>query len=389
MNKILEHIKGDFQSKFSTVPVIARSPGRINLMGDHTDYNDGFTLPVAINRAAYIAAQRSGNDDCVIVAIDFGAKIVFDIHDELQHEPEVEWVNYVIGVVDHFKKKDYPMEGFHMIIESDVPITAGLSSSSAVTCGVAFALNHIFDFGLSKLELAKICHEVENGFVGSHCGLMDQLASCMSKKGHAMRLDCRTMEYTYFPVDLGKYAMVLFDTQKKRSTEVQTELIMRQDQCKIGMLTMKEFRPEITALRDATFSDLDNIKHKVNPTIYKRCKFVIEENMRVNKACNALLKNDLESLGKIMYSSHLGLRKLMEVTNRELNVLGRLARYEDFIIGNRTMGVGFGGCSLNLVRKDKIERIVRVFRQEYKILAMGEFEVYQVDSADGVSLIEF
>ena len=387
MTQVISDIQESFEKYFHQKPRVFRAPGRINLIGEHTDYNDGFVLPAAIDKAAYAAIAKSGSTETSIIALDFNAKIVFDINDDMEPLEEGSWQNYPLGVLKELRKKHRrKLEGFNLIYASDIPIGAGMSSSAAVECSIALAIISIFDLKIEIEQIPEIAQKADHNFVGVKSGIMDQFASCMGRKDHFMRLDCRTLQYSFIPADLKGYSVLLFDTKVKHEL-VDTEYNLRRQQCEIGVAAMKTINHEIKSLRDASPADLEKVRGIIDPVIFNRCKYVIEENMRVWVAASALSSKDLAKLGDLMYETHKGLKKLYEVSCPELDALARMAYHEYPVVGARMMGGGFGGCTINIIESESIDKVIRRFQKEYHQIFNDEFDVHYVSIEDGVSEI--
>jgi galactokinase len=284
-------VRSLFIEKYGYAPqIMAKSPGRINLIGEHTDYNLGFVLPAAIDKAAHVAVARRDDNLIRLFAKDLGEDNQVDIN--LLASNPGHWSAYVLGVVDQLQKLDKPLSGFDLVLTCDVPTGAGMSSSAAVECATAFALNALFDLQLERLDLVRLAQKAENEFVGVKCGIMDMFASVMGKDSQVIQLDCRDLSYQYFPLNLGDYKIVLFDTGVKHSL-AGGEYNLRRQQCEQGVAVLKERFPEVNSLRDAKLSMLDDqFRAAVSPTVYNRSLYVIEENIRLETGCKLLLQNE-------------------------------------------------------------------------------------------------
>lgn len=381
-------VKSLFVENYGYAPqIMAKSPGRINLIGEHTDYNLGFVLPAAIDKAAYVAIARRDDQLVRLFAKDLGEHHEVEIN--LLATNPGHWSAYVLGVVDQLLKMGKQLSGFDLVLTCDVPTGAGMSSSAAVECATAFALNALFDLQLERLDLVRMAQKAENEFVGVKCGIMDMFASVMGKDAQVIQLDCRDLSYQYFPLNLGDYKIVLFDTGVKHSL-AGGEYNLRRQQCEQGVAVLKERFPEVNSLRDANISMLDEqFRSAVSPTVYNRCLYVIEENIRLATGCKLLLQNDIHGFGKQMHGSHKGLSELYEVSCKELDFLVDLSKEEEAIAGARMMGGGFGGCTINLIESSAIEGIYEKFSKAYQ-LAMGkELNMYVTLPSDGSHLIKF
>ena len=362
--------------------LIVRAPGRINLIGEHTDYNDGFVLPAAIDKAIYIAISKRNDEEIHLYSMDFKESYITDIN---SLKPVKSWATYITGVVAQYLKKDFPIKGFNLVMHGDIPIGAGLSSSAAVECSVAFALNEIFQLSIDKIELVKMAQKAEHEFAGVKCGIMDQFASMMGKQNHVVRLDCRTLEYEYFPLTMKDISIVLMDTGVKHSL-ASSEYNTRRLQCEEGVAAIQKKYPEVHKLRDATVAMLNETVH-ADSVIYKRCLYMIQEIERVQTACIDLNNNLLEEFGEKMFETHTGLSELYAVSCEELDFLVNSVKNNSAVIGARMMGGGFGGCTINLIKNDSIESVIKHVAEKYHKAFNRTLVTYTVKIEDGVSVI--
>ena len=380
-----EEIAAKFSAKFGREPLIARAPGRINVIGEHTDYNDGFVLPAAIDRYALFAIQANGTSQCNITAIDLDETASFSLDEPLKPS-EIGWLNYILGVTDGFIQQGHTLKGFDVLFTSDVPVGSGMSSSAAIECALGTGLNELFSTGLNQEEIALLGQRAEHVFVGVKCGIMDQFASVFGKENQVVKIDCRTQERAYFAAEFGNYQIVLIDSKVKHEL-VDSEYNKRREQCESGVRQLQQINPQITALRDASLDDLEAIRSKLDPKVFDRCKYVIEENDRVLRACKELSANDIGQVGQLMNASHHGLSQLYEVSCAELDLLAELAGLEEAIIGSRMMGGGFGGCTINLIRRDKVDEVTDRILTAYKAETGIEAAVYKLDIAEGAKMV--
>ena len=380
------NVKSVFTKHFGYTPALmTKSPGRINLIGEHTDYNLGFVLPAAIDLCAYVAVAK--RDDTVIrlFAKDLEEKYEIDLHSLVPVENH--WSSYVLGVVDQLLKSGKSLTGFDLVLTCDVPIGAGMSSSAAVESATAFALNELFGLNLERLDLVRLAQKAENEFVGVKCGIMDMFASVMGREAQVIQLDCRDLSYQYFPLNLEDYKIVLFDTGVKHSL-AGGEYNLRRQQCEQGVAALQQRFHTVQSLRDVELSMLDDeFKTSVTDIVYKRCQYVIEENIRLEQGCALLLQNDIKGFGDKMYGSHKGLSELYEVSCKELDFLVSLAKEEESIAGARMMGGGFGGCTINLVKADAVQDLYDRFSQAYESTMGKELKMYVTVPSTGAELI--
>ncbi len=356
-------------------PMVVRSPGRVNLIGEHTDYNDGFVLPAAINKAAWVAVTSRNDNQVLLFAEDYHAHYNTTL-DSLAPTDE-HWPNYILGVADQLRKSGIVISGFNLLLAGDIPIGAGLSSSAAVECATLFALNILFDLHLSKAEMAHIAQHAEHDFAGVKCGVMDMFTSLFGKKDEVINLDCRSLFYEYVPLDLKGYKLLLLNTNLNHRLS-SSDYNTRRQQCEQGVAWVKEKVPSVEALRDVTSDMLERYVKERDPLIYQRCLYVVEENHRLQQACRDLKKGDIRSLGKRMFETHEGLSKQYEVSCPELDFLVDAVKGNADVLGARMMGGGFGGCTINIVKAEAIKNLVSTLRPGYERstgLSLGDYIV--------------
>jgi galactokinase len=386
MKKLAEVIYDKFQQLYSKEPIMVRSPGRVNLIGDHTDYNQGLVLPAAINKSIILAIAPNDLQKVRAFALDMdNSTFEADIQDEIAPGDQ-EWPNFLLGILYVLKKSKYEVSGFDCVFGSTIPIGAGLSSSAALEGAFVVGLDKMWDLGLKKIEMAKLGQQVEHQFIGVRCGIMDQYANLHGLKRHLIRLDCRTLEHRLIPFNNRNIRILLCDTNVHREL-TGSEYNNRRQQCEEGVSFFARNNPAIQSLRDITFEMLEKGKKELDSTVYNRCRYVLEENRRVELACDHLRNGDLESFGARMYESHYGLRDLFEVSCLELDLLVEKAESLDGVIGARMMGGGFGGCTINLVWNDQLEEVTEQLMAHYKkkrnIIPNG----YVVNTDDGTDLL--
>lgn len=381
---MLEKITAVFIEKFAEQPIVFSSPGRINILGEHTDYNEGFVLPAAIDKCIYVAISKREDKHINLYACDFKETYSTDTG-HIEPAP-IQWPNYILGVVDQLQKQGHTMGGFNLVIDGNIPIGAGLSSSAAVECAVAFALNEIFEFGLSRMQMAPLAQKAEHVFAGVNCGIMDQFASMFGKKDHAIKLDCRSLEYEYVPIELTRYKLILFNSNVKHNL-ASSEYNTRRKQCEEGVAIIAKDHPAIKSLRDVTPAMLNAHAANINPVVFKRCKYVIEENQRLLGACDDLKRGDVKALGKKMFETHYGLQHDYEVSCRELDFLVDYVKNNDGVAGARMVGGGFGGCTINLIKENAAEKLVEQISAAYQKEMKLTLSVYSVSVEDGTNKI--
>ncbi|VTR37259.1 galactokinase [Sphingobacterium thalpophilum] len=379
-----ETIINKFKSLYQDEPIVVTSPGRINIIGEHTDYNDGFVLPAAIDKAIYVAVSKRGDDLISLYAEDYRESHEVRLSDIAISEKH--WPNYILGVVDQYQKRGATLGGFNLYIDGDVPLGAGLSSSAAVECAVTLALSELFDLNVERLDIPQIAQKAEHTYAGVMCGIMDQFASAFGKEKNVIKLDCRTLGFEYVPLDLKGYEVVLLNTNVKHSL-ASTAYNKRREQCEQASAWVREEYPEVKNLRDVTIDMLDRLVKEKDKDIYAKASFVVLENERVEKSCEALRAGDIKQLGQYIFQSHEGLSKVYEVSCPELDYLVDYVRQFPEVIGARMMGGGFGGCTINIVKEGALASILPALEQEYRQKFDKELAVIQVNIADGTRLI--
>ncbi len=369
-------IRKEFEERFGNAAgSVYASAGRINLIGEHTDYNGGFVFPGAIDKVIMAEIRPNGTDKVRVYSIDIKDYAEFGLNED--DAPEASWARYIFGVAREILKRGGIVKGFDAVFAGNVPLGAGLSSSAALESCFAFALNDLFnDNNIDKFELARIGQSTEHNYCGVNCGIMDQFASVMGQQGKLMRLDCRSMEFEYFPFAPEDYELVLVDSRVKHELADSPYNKRRQSCERVAK------RLGIETLRDADMDALNSIRTDITAEDYFRAKFVIEEKDRVLAVCDALVAGDYETVGRKMYETHAGLSKDYEVSCEELDYLNDLAR-ECGVTGSRIMGGGFGGCTINLVRKDLRDAFVEKARTEFAKKYGHEPKIYDVVISDG------
>ena len=377
-------IKDKFNSLFGNELRIYTSPGRVNLIGEHTDYNGGFVFPGAIDKGIYAAINPNGTDKVRAYSIDYQAMSEFGMREE--DAPKEPWARYIFGVVREMQKRGFQPKGFDTVFAGDVPLGAGMSSSAALESTFAFALNDIYNLGIDKFELARIGQSTEHNYCGVKCGIMDQFASVFGKKGHLMRLNCATMEFEYFPFDPKGYKVVLLDTVVKHEL-ASSAYNKRRESCENACAHIAARHPEVRYLSDATMHMLDEVKNEISNEDYMRAKYVIGEKQRVLDVCDALERGDYATVGNRMFGTHYGMSKEYEVSCDELDFLNDIAK-ECGVTGSRVMGGGFGGCTINLVKDSLYDKFIATAKEKFNKRFGHEPKVYDVIISDGARRIE-
>lgn len=374
-SRFVKHFEGQTGNVYA-------SPGRINLIGEHTDYNGGFVFPGAIDKGIMCEIRPNGTNKVMAYSIDLKDRVEFDIDDE--KGPKASWARYLYGIVQEMKKRGVDVKGFNTAFAGDVPLGAGLSSSAALESCYAYALNDLFgENKVSKWDMVLAGQATEHNYCGVNCGIMDQFASVFGMEGKLMRLDCRSREFEYFPFDPKGYRLVLVDSVVKHEL-ASSAYNDRRKSCENVVAALQKKYPEktIKTLRDADWDMLNAVKDEVSEEDMKRATFVLGEKDRVLAVCDALNAGDYETVGKKMYETHHGLSKEYEVSCEELDYLNDIAR-EDGVTGSRIMGGGFGGCTINLVKEDLYDHFIADVKKKYAERYGKEPKIYDVVIKDG------
>ena len=371
-----EELRAHFRAQFGQEAVMYAAPGRINIIGEHTDYNMGWVLPGAIDKRFYVALAPNGRRECRAFAMDYGQVESFD--PKAPQPPQLSWLRYIYGEARELNVA----EGFDVAVASEIPVGAGISSSAAFTSSLGLALNEVFGLGLDRMLLARAGQMCEHHAVGVRCGIMDPFASLFGKQGLVMQLDCRSLDYHYRSFHPEGLCLLLLDTRVKHSLASGAYNERRKD-CETGVELIQQAYPEIGALRDVSFDCLEAHKSLLDERVYRRCSYVIAENARVEAACTALDRGDYECLGRLMTDTHEGLRDAYEVSCVELDFLQSRAIAEEGVLGSRMMGGGFGGCTLNLVRQEAVEDLVANLGAAYEKRFWKPLRVINVQIGEG------
>lgn len=368
-------LRSKFKEKFGSEPRVFRAPGRVNLIGEHTDYNDGFVMPVAIGLATYVAIARRADSKLIVHSENYGATVEIDIASaqRLKH-----WSDYVVGVAVELRRLGLDATGANVLIASEVPLGAGLSSSAALEVSSALALLAVADKQARKSEIGLICQRAENNFVGARCGIMDQFISVNGQKGHALMLDCRSLEFRQVPIPPG-IAIVACNTMARHEI-AGGEYNARRQQCELAARMLGA-----RSLRDVSLAEFDRKAAQLPDAERRRARHVITENARVAEFARALETDDRAYAGRLMAESHRSLREDFEVSCRELDIMVEVANKVDGLIGARMTGGGFGGCTVNLVREDAVESFRNFVADEYEQRTRVHPEIYVTHAADGAA----
>jgi len=381
MNKsLVENIINAFEERFQTNPLLINSPGRINIIGEHTDYNEGFVFPAAIDKSIVAAIAKSDNDFCSVYALDNDELYQFQL-ENIQSIKNGNWRNYIVGVVAQIQKKGLKIEPFNLVFGGDIPSGAGLSSSAALENSIVFGLNEIFNLNLSKSEMILISQHAEHNYVGVKCGIMDQYASMFGVTDHALLLDCRTHKAKPYKVYFKDYQLVLINTNVTHSL-VDVEYNDRRMVCeKVAELLNVPF------LRDASEEDLVDIKSKISEDDYQKALYIIQENKRVLKAAQKMQENNLKALGELLFEAHSGAQLQFKISCKELDFLVEEAKENPNVIGARMMGGGFGGCTINIVKNNYVNEFIENISKAYKKKFDIESSIYFIKLSEGTHIL--
>lgn len=391
LNAVAKKIDDIFRQNFSSEPHLFYSPGRINFIGEHIDYNDGFVMPAAIDKGIWYAIALNNTDTINFYSVDFDERLTINVKDI---KKMTGWKNYVLSVVNEFLMKvpystggeSLGMRGFDCVFGGNIANGAGISSSAAVEGGLAFGLNHLFNFNLDRKDLALLCQRAEHNFPGVMCGIMDQYANMFGKKDNVILLDTRSVEHQYFPLKLEEYDIVLINTKVHHSL-ASSEYNVRRKECEEGLSILKKEKG-INSFRDIKSpNELIVYKEKMGEKVYNRCKYVVEEIIRTQAAAKLLQQNNLNEFGKLMFKTHEGLSKLYEVSCNELDFLVDKAKENKNVIGARMMGGGFGGCTINIIKKEFMKSFLTETSTAYQNTFNIKPEIIEVEIEDGTNII--
>ena len=377
------NLNQQFIDLYGKQPMFYSAPGRVNLIGEHTDYNEGFVLPAAIDKKIYIAIAKNEDHQLRVFANQFNEKKEVGL-DSLK--PVEGWFTYLAGMMFHLQQMGKPIGGVDVIVDGDVPVGAGMSSSAAICSAFGFALNELNCLELDRMQLALVGQKTEHTFAGVKCGIMDQFASLHGKAGYVMRLDCRSLDYEYIPFDFPEYKIVLVNSMVKHAL-ASSEYNIRRQQCEEGVRIMKEAFPGVKSLRDITLQQLDMKREQLPGEVYNKCHYVISENERLLRGCGFLANGDIQSFGQLMYASHKGLSKEYNVSCDELDFLVETARHLKGVAGARMMGGGFGGCTINLVKTENVDDFANAMKSAYRNRYKKETEIYITQIEEGAKRI--
>lgn len=376
--RILDFLRQRFQESFHSQPeVFAFAPGRVNLIGEHTDYNQGFAMPTALKLGVYVAAGHRGKGEVVVQSLNLREETVFSLN-ALEHGEN--WSDYVRGVAWALLGSGYPLEGIEAIVWGDLPMGAGLGSSAALEVAFAQAWNFLSEQNISSVALALMCQKAENEFVGVQCGIMDQLASSLGKVGHALLIDCRSLEHWYLSIPEGTVVVATHSGVHRALSSSQYNWLRQECQEAANILGA-------SALRDVSVEQLEMSSHLLPPHLLRRARHVVTENQRVMEAANALRRGELSRFGQLMYESHRSLREDYGVSSRELDILVDIARRVPGVWGSRLTGAGFGGCTVSLASEAALELLRREVKEDYKKATGLEPQMYVSRPREGSRIV--
>lgn len=386
MNDILiQNTTSFFEKSFGSKPEkVVLSPGRINIIGEHIDYNDGYVLPAAIDKVICFAFEKNNSKKSKVIAIDLNEEFEIDLTQEIKLS-DVVWTNYIRGVIKQLQDNGFSFDGFNCVFSSNIPVGSGLSSSAALECGMIFGIKQLFDLKIEKVDIALLGQKAEH-WVGINCGIMDQFSSVHGLENKVIKLDCNTLDFEYHNADFKDYSLILMDSNVKHSLFT-SEYNTRRIECEQGLAVIKSNFPEVKSFRDCSEEQLLSIQDKMSETVFKRVHFVVKEINRVIKACEALDKGDIELLGQLLFETHYGLSQEYEVSCAELDMLVDTAKADDAIIGSRVMGGGFGGCTINLIKKGHENQVKSKFSNLYLDTFGIELKFYDVKISNGTTLL--
>ncbi|GMQ30216.1 galactokinase [Algoriphagus confluentis] len=373
-----------FLSHFAANPLITFAPGRINLIGEHTDYQEGFVFPAAVKQGIWVAIQKNESPICRLVSADFGQEFSFDLNSLAPKKGH--WANYIMGMCALMRQSGYEVKGFDMVLAGNIPVGSGLSSSAALSVSVGTAISAIFDFGIPKKNLALYAQKSEHLYAGVNCGIMDPYASAFGVEGKALLLDCRSKTHREIPVGLGDYSLILVNSKVKHSL-ADSAYNERREACEESVRLLKTDFPEINTLRDLSLSELEMVRAILPDALFPKAKHVITECQRVLQSAKALQKGNLAYFGSLLNASHSSLSQDFEVSCPELDFLSHTAQAKPEVLGVRMMGGGFGGCTLNLVETKSIEKFIAQIQIAYEKQFFKSPEFIPVEISEGARVI--
>ncbi len=385
MSELIKIMVERYVKQFGPSPLVVVSPGRVNLIGEHTDYNEGYVLPAATDKAVVFALGPRTDGLCHFVSHDFNQEFRCGL-DELHLSP-LRWPNYLLGVLEQLIKYGCRFNGINCVFGGDIPIGAGMSSSAAIEGGLIFGVNELYGLGLDKVTMVKLAQKAENEFVGVNCGIMDQFINIHGRARSVLKLDCRSLAFEYFPFEREDLRIVVSDTMVRREL-AGSEYNVRRAQCEEAVRVLERHSPGIRSLRDVTSELLAEHKAELDPVVFRRADYVVRENIRVGLACQALLGNDYRRLGELMNASHEGLKNDYQVSSPELDLMVDEARKVPGVLGSRMMGAGFGGCTISLVEADAVFEFRKAVGAGYQAASGREPKIYVIRIEAGTRVVQ-
>jgi galactokinase len=382
----LDKLRTDFEARYGRAPRLFRAPGRVNLIGEHTDYNDGYVLPMAIDREAVVAAAARDDRTLRVRAVDFDEEAEFDL-DRPNDPRRGDWRDFVEGVAQSLERRGARLGGADLLITSSVPVGAGLSSSAAIEVSVGLALTALSQSNTSRVEIALAGQQAEHEWVGANVGIMDQFVAALGRSGHALLIDCRSLSSTPVPLNTSETAIVVCDTHVKHEL-ASSAYNERRAECERGVELLRAVMPDVKALRDVSVEQFEQHEHVLPEPVRRRCRHVVMENARTLAAADALTRGDLWEMGRLMDRSHKSLRDDYEVSSAELDVLVEIAGNFGGVLGARMTGGGFGGCTVNLVRRDALFEFRETIAREYNRATGLRASVLITEPSDGASELQ-
>lgn len=373
-----------FQSYFATTPLVAFAPGRINLIGEHTDYQEGFVFPAAVQQGIWVGIQRNGLSVCRLYSMDFAQEFSFEL--DFISPKNGHWATYVMGMCALMKQSGYEVAGFDMVIGGTIPVGSGLSSSAALSVAIGTAISSLFDFQIPKKNIVLYAQKSEHLYAGVKCGIMDPYASAFGAEGKALLLDCRTNTHQEIPVNLGDFSLILVNSKVKHSL-ADSAYNKRREACEESVRLLQSDFQEILTLRDLTISDLEKVEKILPSALFPKAKHVISECERVHEAAASLRSGELVSFGKLLNASHQSLSQDFEVSCLELDFLAEKAQSLEYVLGSRMMGGGFGGCTLNLVKTSELEAFQSALKTPYQQAFQNSPEFILVEIGEGARVV--
>ncbi len=362
---MIKFLVEEFDSRFgdaNNVKVVM-APGRVNLIGEYTDFNDGYVMPMTVDRGVYLGIRKRADQRVRVASIRYDETVEYELNEFEQPKPG-SWPSYVLGVVEELRLRGLLDCGFEAVVDGNLNLGAGLSSSAALEVATAVSLQHVMGFEMDPVDMVKLCQHVEHNYANVLCGIMDQFACRIGRRGHALFLDCRSLDYESVPVELGDYRVVIISSEVKRSL-ASSAYNTRRAECQQAVEHFGQYVPDIRALRDVTADMFEAHGDELSPVVRRRCRHVVGENQRTLDAAAALKAGKLEHFGKLMIESHRSLRDDFEVSCAELDLLVKLARNTDGVLGSRMTGAGFGGCTVSIVHKDAVHSLIDKLNADY------------------------